>query len=77
MKPRDGVWSKATVGCDISDGPTQPHVLAGPRHVVVVGEVILQPGLVVNVLLPALNIHHQGDRRGVHHGDYVGCCMLV
>merc|ERR1719320_301545 len=44
----------------------KPDVLAGPSHVVVVAEVLLQPGLhpALVGLLP-LHVHHQGDRGGV------------
>ena len=49
--------------------PTQPDVLAGPGHVIVVCKVPLQPGLHPRPLvlpLPALHVHHQRHGGGVH-----------
>ena len=43
------------------DNLTKSYVLAGSGHVIVVGEVILQPGLAVGVFLTALDVHHQGN----------------
>ena len=65
MKPAERKLYKNSV--ELS-GLTQPDVFAGPSHIVVVGEVILQARLGVQIFLPALNIHHQGDRcTRVHH----------
>ena len=41
--------------------PTQSDMLASPGHIVVVVEIILQPGLHAPLVrLPTLHVHHQG-----------------